>query len=242
MPLPSFLRRKSSAAPTPPESAPATPDQVRAQARRRLIGAVVLLGIGVIAFPLLFETEPRPIPVDLPIEIPSREGAPPLAMPAPAPASPAASMASAPAPAPVPMPVPLPTPAAPESAVAPVEAAPQAVAPAPASELPTPSRPPIQDEGARARALLEGKTAAAPAAAREERYVVQIGAYAADKTVREVRAQVGKTGLDTYTQVVSTTSGKLTRVRVGPFDSRAQADAAAAKLQKAGLRASVLRL
>src|SRR6195952_1632664 len=44
----------------------------RARARTRLMGATVLLLIGVIGFPLLFETQPRPIPVDLPIEIPAR--------------------------------------------------------------------------------------------------------------------------------------------------------------------------
>jgi DedD protein len=58
-------------------------EQARLRARRRLIGAVVLLGIGVIAFPLLFETQPRPIAVDIPIVIPPRDGVPPLALPAP---------------------------------------------------------------------------------------------------------------------------------------------------------------
>jgi DedD protein len=46
--------------------------EVRARARTRLMGATVLLLVGVIGFPLLFETQPRPIPVDLPIEIPAR--------------------------------------------------------------------------------------------------------------------------------------------------------------------------
>ncbi len=46
--------------------------EARARARRRLMGATVLLLVGVIGFPLLFETQPRPIPVDLPIEIPAR--------------------------------------------------------------------------------------------------------------------------------------------------------------------------
>jgi DedD protein len=32
----------------------------------------------VIGFPLLFETQPRPIPVDIPIIVPRRDGAPPL--------------------------------------------------------------------------------------------------------------------------------------------------------------------
>jgi DedD protein len=46
--------------------------ELRARARTRLMGATVLLLVGVIGFPLLFETQPRPIPVDLPIEIPAR--------------------------------------------------------------------------------------------------------------------------------------------------------------------------
>ena len=63
----------------------------RTRARPRLVGAAVLVGLGVIGFPLLFETQPRPIAVDIPIEIPSRDGAPPLSLPPPQPASAAAS-------------------------------------------------------------------------------------------------------------------------------------------------------
>jgi DedD protein len=57
--------------------------QLRIRARRRLIGAAVLVGVGIIVFPLLFETQPRPIPVDLPIDIPRKDGAAPLTIPAP---------------------------------------------------------------------------------------------------------------------------------------------------------------
>lgn len=55
--------------------------QARTRARQRLMGAVVLVGIGIIGFPLLFETQPRPIAVDVPIEIPRKETAAPLALP-----------------------------------------------------------------------------------------------------------------------------------------------------------------
>lgn len=62
--------------------------QARTRARQRLMGAVVLVGIGIIGFPLLFETQPRPIAVDVPIEIPRKDNAPPLTLPtARAPAS-----------------------------------------------------------------------------------------------------------------------------------------------------------
>src|SRR3954469_6935130 len=72
---PAKSRAKSPAcqapAPNPADTAEAVRDP-RARARRRLMGATVLLLVGVIGFPLLFETQPRPIPVDLPIQIPAR--------------------------------------------------------------------------------------------------------------------------------------------------------------------------
>lgn len=232
MALPSFLRPKSKAPdPSAARDAPA-PEVARTRARRRLIGAVVLLGIGVIAFPLLFETEPRPIPVDLPIEIPKKDGAPPLVMPAPAASTPARVAAAASTPPPMITEAPAepapPVVSAPASAVAP------AARPASAAAAPKP------DDGARAQALLEGKPASAPAAA--PRYVVQIGAFAEDKTVREVRAKAEKAGLSTFTQVVTLPAGTRTRVRIGPFAKRDDAEAAAAKAQKAGLPASILKL
>jgi len=115
------------------------------------------------------------------------------------------------------------------------------------------------DEGARARALLEGRPPAsaaaktAPAAAGTsaatpagpavaERFVVQVGAYAEEGAVRAVRTRVERLGLRTYTQVVKVEAGERTRVRVGPFDDRAEADKVAARLQQAGLPAAVLRL
>jgi DedD protein len=74
--------------------------QARTRARRRLIGAVVLLVIGVIGFPLVFETRPRPVPVDIPIEIPRQDNAPALVMPPrPAPTKATPPTAAVPTPA-----------------------------------------------------------------------------------------------------------------------------------------------
>ncbi|MDH0942475.1 SPOR domain-containing protein, partial [Comamonas aquatica] len=56
-------------------------DDMRRRARHRLIGAAVLVVLGVIGFPLLFDTQPRPIPVDVPIEIPDRNQVAPLMVP-----------------------------------------------------------------------------------------------------------------------------------------------------------------
>ena len=82
MALPPLFKRRSAEARDPGPASDALELQARTRARRRLIGAAVLLVVGIIAFPLLFETQPRPIPVDIPMVIPSRDGAPALVTPA----------------------------------------------------------------------------------------------------------------------------------------------------------------
>src|SRR3954452_10441553 len=81
-----MFKQKRDPAPDKPRIEPADAvQQARTRARQRLIGAIVLLAIGIIGFPLVFETQPRPIPVDVPIEIPRRDAVAPLAMPPPRP-------------------------------------------------------------------------------------------------------------------------------------------------------------
>ena len=53
---------------------------------------------------------------------------------------------------------------------------------------------------------------------------------------------IEKLGLKTYTQEVDTPTGRRTRVRVGPFETKAEADAAGAKLKGAGLPVYLLLL
>ncbi len=71
---------------------------------------------------------------------------------------------------------------------------------------------------------------------------MQAGAYTEATALRDARQKVEKLGLKTYTQVVDSDAGKRTRVRVGPFDTRQEADAVAARVKAAGLQAAVLAL
>ena len=250
---------------------------MRRRARHRLIGAAVLVLVGVVGFPLLFDTQPRPIPVDIPIEIPDRNKVAPLVVPAPVADAPAAKPAAPATPEPAPtaavqrpapsrtaaanglaegeelVPSARPAPAKPTPAPAPA-AAPAAAKPEvkhdakqPAAPAPSPApepKPTRADDSARARALLEGRSTEAPAAAsaEEARFIVQVGAFADAEKAREVRTKVERAGLKTYTQVVDTKDGKRTRVRVGPFTNRAEADKAAARIKALDLSASVLTL
>ena len=101
-----------------------------------------------------------------------------------------------------------------------------------------------RDDAARARALLEGRSngAASSDSARAGRFIVQVGAFADAAAVREARQKAERAGVRTYTQVVETSAGPRTRVRVGPFGSRQEAEKAAAALKKAGLGGSILAL
>lgn len=253
-----------------------TVDVMRRRARHRLIGAAVLVLIGVLGFPLLFDTQPRPIPVDIPIDIPNQNKvAPlvvpaavaglddgeevvtsartsPLAIPAPAPApSPAPAVAPIPIPVPpIPMakpePKPEPKPAPPKPEPKP-EPKPVASAPKPEPKpepKPRPEPAPAAvraDDAARARALLEGRSVDT-ARAEDGRFIVQVGAFADADKARDVRGKLERAGLKTYAQVVDTKDGKRTRVRVGPFVSRADADKAATRIKGLDLPASVLSL
>jgi DedD protein len=58
---------------------------LRKRAKHRLMGTVVLVLAGVIGFPLLVDKQPRPIAVDIPIEIPDKNKVKPLALPSVAP-------------------------------------------------------------------------------------------------------------------------------------------------------------
>lgn len=260
----SFLKRDDAPQAAAPKKsaksgakAPAADDVqvLRVRARRRLIGAAVLVAAGVVGFPLIFETQPRPIPVDLPIEIPRKETAPPLAVPTreplaqtePAPTPEAEAAAARPPAAEKVVEKPVEKPAE-KPAERPVEKSaekPQDKPPAKVAEKP-PEKPADKpkarsNDGARAQALLEGKEpAAAPAAA--GRFIVQVGAYGENKAAQDMRNKVEKLGLKTYAQAVDTADGRRVRVRLGPFASRDEAERAAAKLKAAGLPGAILTL
>lgn len=231
-----FKLRKGRDEPPVPATPPLTVESMRRRAMHRLIGAAILVLAGVVGFPLFFDNQPRPIPVDLPIVIPDKAKAAPLAAPQ---AIPPVAVASA-------------APAAPDKTVA--VAAPEAVAPpapAPAAAPVVPADKPVAvppvtgakaSEAGKALALLEGKDPAAKPAASEGRFIVQVGAFADADKVREVRRKVEALGVKTYTQVVDTKDGSRIRVRVGPFADKAEATRIAEKIRKLDLSASILSL
>lgn len=211
------------APPVAPESVPA----MRKRARHRLIGAAVLVLAGVIGFPLLFDNQPRPIAVDIPIEIPDRNKVKPLGnVPVVPPSAQTSGVIDERTP-----------PVLASASASTAVAVPKPVAPAVQA-----SKPQVKTE-AKTEAKAEPKSVPEkPVAASASRFVVQVGAFAEVVKAREARMKLERAGLKTYTQVVQTADGKRIRVRVGPFESKAQADKAAEKIKKLNLPAAILEL
>ncbi|MET0322285.1 MAG: SPOR domain-containing protein [Duganella sp.] len=93
-------------------------------------------------------------------------------------------------------------------------------------------------QDARALAILEGKPAkpAAPAAAAADngqKFVLQVAALSDPNKVNELRERLKQAGISSYTQKAP--SGEVTRVRVGPFTSKEEAEKVRAKLAGMGL-------
>ena len=251
-----------------PAPAPESVEAMRTRARHRLIGASVLVLLGVIGFPLLFDSQPRPISVDIPIEIPDKNTVKPLGSAVavkPAtdvvvesdagkehvskPSAPVAALSVA-------------KPAVVAPAVSPAVSASRAstgtvsgTASVPPTPVVKPETKPVEkspvraDDGAKAQALLEGKETVQKTAASAEasaaaigRFIVQVGAFSDVVKSQEVRVKLERAGMKTYTQVVNPKEGKRIRVRVGPFESKGDADKTADKIRKLDLPASVLEL
>lgn len=263
MPFFNFRRGGSNAASNAGSAAQTeSVEVIRKRAKHRLIGSAVLVLIGVLGFPLLFDTQPRPIPVDIPIEIPGKGTVKPLVIPGPG--APAATSASAPKVADKPAEkVTADASLAPKEEILSSKPAPALAASAPAAikneakpetkpevkppvkPEPKPAKPAANDDATRAAALLNGTAvpAAKPSASEADgRFVVQVGAFADVAKAREARLKVEKAGLKTYTQVAETKDGKRIRVRVGPFATKAEADKAATKIKGLDLPAAILTL
>ncbi len=262
-----FRKGGDDQATAPSSKAPVSVETMRKRARHRLIGAAVLVLLGVIGFPLLFDSQPRPIAVDIAIEIPDKDQVKRLK--APPPTQPR-TKAQTPADVPVAAAKPVQTPAAPAvsatrlssgnvSASAPADAsakslakpaAPDAVKPQAKAEPKPETKAPstVADKGAqagdaaKASAMIEERASDKKPAATDARFVVQVGAFADGTKAREVRLKLERAGLKTYTQVVESKEGRRIRVRVGPFATKHDAEKAAEKIKKLDLSAGILEL
>lgn len=187
-------------------------NEIRRRGRRRLIGAIALVMLLVVFVPMVLDSEPRPARNEPATRIPPRENAPPL------PAPPAA--------------------VAPAPTAAPAKAAAQPDAPKAAVVTPAETTPP-------APAAPESKPATAPKAAdaaKLQGFAVQVGAFRDEAKLKQSREKLAAAGVVHYTERLDAKGGPLTRLRAGPFATRAQAEAALVKLKRATIDGKVVPL
>ncbi|MBC7444399.1 MAG: SPOR domain-containing protein [Polaromonas sp.] len=255
--MPFFKFRRGDAAAVPQAASAAQTQSVemlRKRARHRLMGASVLVLLGVVGFPLLFETQPRPVAVDIPIEIPGKNSVKPLTVPAP-------GAAAAPEPAKAPQPVPAPAAVVaaasppPAEAIYPTQPVPAPAEPAPlvikkearpesrqdakpearAETKPKPEAKPEQKADARPAPAAEPRPAPKPAAASDDgaRATALLNGAAPQQPARP--AEPPRPAATEGTKAVSAeTKGRMV-VQVGAFADAAKADETRRKLEKAGL-------
>ncbi|MDP2878403.1 MAG: SPOR domain-containing protein [Sulfuricella sp.] len=215
--------------------------QLRRRARRRLIGAVTLVTVMVVALPMILDGESRQSGQDIAINIPSPGSSgdfasrvvPAPVQPKPAPASPdpqAEKAVQAPIPAETqtpPVAPPVPPAKAEEPAKAPAATA--AAEPAPAVKEPAP-QPKHKDE----------KSAAATPRQEGVPFVIQLGAFANLANAKERQSRLTALKVKFYTETVKTPSGDKLRVRAGPYATRQEAERVQAKLKAAGIQDGVV--
>ncbi len=201
-------------------------DSLKRRARRRLIGAVALTTVVVVVLPMVLDKEPRSVDQNIELRIPDKDKVGefnPKMEPVPA-ESPAA--------------VPREPEAVDNSAATPAQ---QQAKPAKTE----PVKPePVKTETAKpATKAVVAKPAGKPAgepptAAVQSGFVVQIGAYASEQTAQEVEKKLVQQDIKAYIDK----AGSMSRVRVGPFKTREEADKVHATLALQGLNPIVVPL
>ncbi|MGH8649769.1 MAG: SPOR domain-containing protein, partial [Burkholderiales bacterium] len=84
------------------------------------------------------------------------------------------------------------------------------------------------------------KTAAKPAPkATGGPFVIQVIALADAEKAQRMQGEIAAAGIKSYTEVVKTVKGDVTRVRAGPFATREAADKAREQLKSLGMNGNI---
>ena len=203
----------------------ATEIELKRRGRRRLIGAATIGLLGIVFLPMIFDGEPKHsgpalTKQEILIQVPTKDGAPPL---------PAPSAARSPS-APVP-----PTPVA----VEPIKETPPQVAKVVTAA--SVGKSPLAE--APAKPEKSAAPAKSPVAIADKNgFAVQLGAFGDPEKAKLAVAMLKDAKLPVYTENIAIKTGTATRVRVGPFPTREKADSALAQIKLAGSDGKIVPL
>jgi len=192
--------------------------RIRVRMRRRLIGAAALLLGTAVVVPMMLDPAPRPLPDNIPVDIPSERTpfAPRLSLPP--------SASSAPS-------------SAPGATVGEPAAAPGATEGKPAEPN---NQSSAAADGAKADV---GQPPTAPAAgAGEGRWFVQAAALSSESAARQLSERLTKAGLAPFVERTDAAGSTLYRVRLGPYASRDAAVKVRRHLHAMGVGSNVVRV
>ena len=193
------------------------------RARRRLIGAVVLLAAAVIVLPIVFEHKPRPVSDDVAVSVANGQGA----------QKPKVEARKAQA---------LPPSANASRNDAALDAGEEIVnAPAAAADKPkTDAKPEAKVDTKVADAKpADAKPADKPAAA-NTKYLILIGAFSSEERAKNWLAKLKESKVPAFVEKKTLADGDRILLRAGPFASRDAADAADRKVRSIGLTSKVV--
>lgn len=94
---------------------------------------------------------------------------------------------------------------------------------------------------AKGKASSTAQAGASKSAVAAGSYGINVGLFADPNNARNAFVKLSDAGLSVYTQEMNSKKGKRTWVRVGPFDSVAQAEKSVEKIQALGLDAQVFK-
>lgn len=215
---------------------------LKRQARRRLLGAIVLTIMVVVLLPMLLDKEPPAPTQDIELNIPDKdkvgEFVPKMALPPLAANSSVAQTAVVPATATPPVvakPVIAPlldTKPAPAIVSSKVDTKPLTeVQPKAPPEVKIDTKPKVEPKPV-------VKEAAKPVSKKHTGYVVQVGAFAHADAAKKLQEKLSKEGYPSYTEK----AGNKTRVRIGDYATQAEADKVRQKLEIQGMKPDVVNI
>ena len=193
--------------------------QLKKRARRRLVGAIALVLLIVVFLPMILDSEPRPLNQDIAITIPP---IPKADSTGPAPTT-DQGIAATPPVSTKPHVAGLP-----EGRSVPPEAA---TATDPKVELPKSDSPQGDVRPAKPAQKHEAKPGAAGQVGVDDGFVVQLGAFSNAANARTLQKKLQDNKFKAYTETIKSTAGDRTRVRVGPYRTREEAEKARERLK-----------
>ena len=228
--------------------------QLKKQARRRLIGAIALALFGVIALPMVMDSQPRPVAPEIQVHIPSQDGPGftgkivPGAVVKPTPMPPAtvtpkseplvakdsasAALADTAAAGTAAKEVEAKKPADPVTSKTPTVKAKQAV---PKSSETAKKSVEVASGGTQASEEPRALAALTGTESLSAPWTVQLGAYKDAGNVKTLLTKVKEMKIPVTTEKYESSAGPRVRVRAGPFTTRADAEKAQARIRSIGV-------